>query len=94
MPDKIVAVTRRYWFQMQPTLGELLAMPCKIVCQLTRYLVYPAILILDAINLDEVLAMLCKIVRLLTSKPLYPVILFHDTKTVRKSWRKIGRAHV
>ena len=33
--------------------------------------------------------MLCKIVRPLTSKPVYPVILFHDTKTVRKSWRKI-----
>ena len=33
--------------------------------------------------------MLCKI---LTSNPVYPVILVHDTKTVRKSWRKIPSA--
>ena len=39
--------------------------------------------------LEEVLAMLCKIVRPLTSNAVYPVILVHDTKTVRKSWRKI-----
>ena len=32
--------------------------------------------------------MLCKIVRPLTSNVVNPVILVHDTKTVRKSWRK------
>ena len=53
MPVKIVALTlrtRRYWFLKQSTLWEILAMSCKILHPLTSYLVYPSILILDAIN--------------------------------------------
>ena len=67
-------------------------MPDKIVCPFTSYLVYPAMLILDAITLEEALAMPCSIVRQLTSNPVYSVILVHYTKTLKKSWRKILRA--
>ena len=39
---------QQYLFLMQSTLGELLAMPCKIACPLTSHPAYPAILVPEA----------------------------------------------
>ena len=52
----VILRTWRYRFLKQSTLGELLAMPDKIVCPPSSNPAYPAILVPEAINLARVIS--------------------------------------